>query len=172
MNDIQEMMFESEQAPYGMFAQGDMVEIFENFKASNIGNFNQAELVDLNTLNDKNRHWLTFLTEDGFEIPSNKKTVLNFGRGTVGAHNRIIKHYRNNLKVTPLKITNVVFDAKERITTKTPVSSVKPGEEFEIEYDWKPLIGSRKPLRCKAMIMAEPVWSKRMDKAIYPWDED
>ena len=172
MNDIQEMMLEAEQAPYGLFAQGDMVEIFENYKASNIGSFVEAELVDLNTLNDKNKHWLTFLTEDGFEIPANKKNVLNLGRGTVGAHNRIIKHYRNSLKTTPLKITNVVFDTKERITTKTPVGPIKPNEEFEIEYDWKPLIGSRKPLRCNAMIMAEPVWSKRLDKAIYPWDED
>jgi len=171
MNDIQEMMLEAEQAPYGLFAQGDMVEIFENYKASNIGNFNQAELVDLNTLNNKNKHWLGFLTEDGFEIPANRKTVLNLGHSTVGAHNRTIKYYRNNLKVTPLKITDVVFDTKEKIITKTPVGSIKPGQEFEIEYDWKPLIGSRKPLRCNAMIMAEPIWSKRLDKAIYPWDD-
>ena len=171
MNDIQEMMLESDQCPFGMFADGDMIEIIGTYKTSNIGKYNQSELYDLETLNDKNKHWLTFFTEEGIEIPANNKTVLNFGRASVGQHNKIKRQFRNNLKVTPLKITDVLFDTREKITTKTPISSVKAGQEFELEFDWKPLSGSRKPLNCRTMIMAEPMWSKRLDKAIYPFDD-
>jgi len=164
-------MLESDQCPFGLFPDGDMVEIIETFKSSNIGKFNQVELDDLQTLNDKDKHWLTFFTEEGLEVPANRKTVLNFGRASVGQHNKIKRLFRNNLKVTALKITDVLHDTNEKIITKTPISSVKPGQEFEIEFDWKPLAGSRKPLNCRTMIMAEPIFSKRMDKAIYPFDD-
>jgi len=170
LNDIQEMMLESDQCPFGMFPDGDMADITGTYKTSSVGTFNEAELHDLYTLNDKNKHWLGFLTEEGIEIPPNKKFVLNFGRCYVGQHNKITKHFRNNLKVTELKITNVLHDTNEKIITKTPIGSVKAGQTFEIEFDWKPLSGSRKPMRCSSMIQAEAVWSKRMDKAIYPFD--
>ena len=163
--DIQEMILEHDQLPFRMFAEGDMFEIIENYKEAPIGKPNQAEIEDLETMNNKNKSWIMVL-EEGQEIPA-EKAVMNFGRCSVGEHNRIKKQFRNNLKVTPLKITKMVFDTKERITTKIPVGAVNPGQVIEIEIDWKPLVGRRKPLNCNTLVIAEPVWSKRMDWAMY-----
>lgn len=165
MNDIQELILEHKQRPYTMFAQGDMYEIIENYKASNIGVFNRDEIIDLESLNDKNYFPLPFLTDSGAIAD---KPDLDFGRTSVGLHNKIKKQLKNTLKVTALKITNIVWDTKERISAKFPSSPIKPGQQIEIEFDWKPLIGSRKPMHCESMILLEPVHSARMDQAIYP----
>lgn len=165
MNDVQELILDHNQRPYGMFAQGDMYEIIENYKASNIDVFNKAEIIDLETLNDKNKFTLTPLTEDGTKA---SKLNLNFGRCSVGLHSRVKKQFKNSLKVIPIKILNIVWDTKERITAKMPVGFIKPGQQIEIEFDWKPLIGNRKSLDCMGLIQIEPEFSKRMEQSIYP----
>ena len=163
------MIFEHEQTPYGLFAQGDMYEITENYKASNLGKFKQAELNDLNTLNNKDASHVLMVTKEGKEIPI-EKAELSFGRCAVGENNKSITRFKNNLKITPIKIDKFVFDTKEQITTKFPASSVKPGEYVDIEFDWRPSAGRRKALHCSSLMMFEPVWSKRMEQAIYPDD--
>jgi len=170
MNEIQERIFEHEQTPYSLFAQGDMVEIVGTYKMSNIGKFSQAELDDLNTLNDKDKPHILYVTENGKEIPI-QEADLDFGRCSVGQHNKSKKQYKNNLKVTPFKIDGFVFDTKEQITTRYPASSVKPGQYIDVEFDWKPSMNRRKGLKCNGLVSIEPIFSKRMDLAMYPLDE-
>lgn len=165
MNEFQEAMYEADQLSYRICTQGDMHTIQENYKESNIGTFNKLELEDLDTLNDKSKQWITFITEEGVE--SQHKPVLNFDNSHVGFHKKIKQRIKNKLKTTPFQITNVLFDTKERITAKMPATPVKPGEVIELEFDWKPRIGNRKDLNCDAMILAEPAWNKRMEWSMH-----
>ena len=170
MNKIQQKIFEHEQTPYSLFAQGDMYEITENYRASNIGKFNQAELNDLETLNDKNKPHILYVTEYGKEIPI-QEAELDFGRCSVGKHNKSKKQYKNNLRVTPIKVDSFVFDTKEQITARYPAGIVKPGQYIDVEFDYRPSAGRRKGLKCSGLFSIEPIFSKRMDQAMYPPDE-
>lgn len=170
MNEIEERFFEHEQTPYGLFAQGDMADIIANYKASTIGKFNQAELDDLNSLNNKNASNILYVTEHGKDIPL-EQVRMNLGSGYVGRHNKSKHQFKNNLKVTPMKFIDVVHNTKERITARFPSGNVEAGQYIDVELDWKPLASRRKGLKCSSLIEFEPIWSKRMDNAIHPWDE-
>jgi len=166
VTEIQEIMLsKAEELPF-VNTQGEMIVLIENYKEAPVGTFNQGEIDDLETLNDKNNCGFELLAEDDTVIPYDK-AVWDLGRCGVGLHNKTKHKIRNGLKATPLKIIKILHDTKEELITKFPASSIKPGEVAEIVVDWRPSVNRRKGLRCATMIVGEPMWSKRVEWAVY-----
>ena len=161
--DARELISTLNKQPYILFPDEHLNRIIQSYKKAPVGEFNQAEIDDLQILNSRYRSSIAWITEEGIEA---KKGVLNFGLCSLGVNTTIKKQIKNILLITPLRITEVLFDNSERISSTIPVSAVKPGETIQISFTWKPLLKGKRSLECASMILMEPVFSKRVEWAM------
>ena len=161
--DARELFTDLNNQPYKMFSDEHLIRILQSYKNAPVGEFNQAEIDDLQTLNSRYKSSIAWITEEGIESP---KGVLNFGSCSLGVNTTIKKQIKNVLQVTPLRITEFLFDTNARISTTIPVSAVKPGETKTVSFVWKPLLQGRKTLDCGTLVLMEPIFSKRVEWAM------
>ena len=161
--DARELISTLNKQPYILFPDEHLNRIIQSYKKAPVGFFNQAEIDDLQTLNSRYKSSIAWITEEGIE---SKRGILNFGLCSLGINTTIKKQIKNILHSTPLRITEVLFDSSERISTTIPVSSFKPGETKILSFTWKPLLKGKRSLECAAMILMEPIFSKRVEWAM------
>ena len=158
--DARELFTDLNNQPYKMFADEHLNRIIQSYKNAPVGELNQAEIDDLQTLNSQYKSSIAWITEEGAESP---KGVLNFGLCSLGINTTIKKQIKNILQVTPLRITEFLFDTNARISTTIPVSPVKPGETITVSFIWKPLLRGGKTLDCGTLVLMEPIFSSRVE---------
>lgn len=162
--DTRELISDLSNRPYRMFSDEHQDRIIQSYKKAPIDEFNQGEIDDLRIMNSKHGICISWITEEGLVA---KKGVLNFGLCSVGIKTKIKKQLMNSLQATPIRITDIIFDSDERITSAFPVSSIQPGEIVSVEFVWRPLLNRKKALNdCTSMVLIEPEFSKRVEWAM------
>ena len=161
--DTRELFTDLNNQPYKMFADEHLIRIIQSYKKSTVGEFKQADIDDLQTLNSQYKSSIAWITEERVEA---KKGVLNFGSCSLGVNTKIKKQIKNILQVTPLRITEFLFDTNARISATIPVSPVKAGETITVSFLWRPLLRGRKTLDCGTLVLMEPIFSKRVEWAM------